>query len=110
VGSEEGGVRSEEWGVGSEPDHSHEKERLIRTYRMQRGARGALPLTLKEEGKLSRSRGSSSWWSLVMVLGVLLAASACTGQATEPVEEEPACILVPGPNGPADNPVCVMMK
>jgi hypothetical protein len=45
-----------------------------------------------------------------MVLGVLLAASACTGQATEPTEEEPACILVPGPNGPADNPACVVMN
>jgi hypothetical protein len=67
-------------------------------------------MTLNEEGKLSRSRGSSSWWSLMLVLGVLVAASACTGQTTEPTPEEPACTPIPGPNGPADDAACVTMR
>lgn len=67
-------------------------------------------LTLKEEGKVSRSRRFSSWWSLVLVFGALVAASACTGQATEPELEEPACTQLPGPNGPASDGTCVTMR
>jgi hypothetical protein len=59
---------------------------------------------------VSRSRRFSSWWSLLLLAVALVAASACTGQATEPEVEEPECIQLPGPNGPASDGTCVTMR
>jgi hypothetical protein len=77
-------------------------------YPLQRGVHWAPPLTLKGEEMLTRSRGFG-WWSLLLLVGALAAATACTGQATEPVEEA-NCTLIPGPHGPADDPACVTVN
>jgi hypothetical protein len=47
---------------------------------------------------------------LLLLVVALVAASACTGQTTEPVVEEPECIQLPGPNGPASEGTCVTMR